>query len=214
MFSAGTAALRRAARRSLLPTVRHYVLQGNQVKAGLAIKLDDGLYRVRKAQMVKPGKGGAYNVVELMDMRTGTKLNTRFRSSETVEQAQFDPPAKYQFLYADSGKLSLMHTETFEQVEVLDEVVPEGKRPFLVEGEDVTLLTIDGDVFDVMMPEPFERVVAECPPNLKGATAAAQMKPATLDNGVAIKVPPFVETGDRVVVKLDKDGTAEYSKKV
>ena len=122
MFSSAGARLRCASRRSLLPAVRHYVLQGNQVKAGLAIKLDDGLYRVRKAQMVKPGKGGAYNVVELMDMRTGTKLNTRFRSSETVEQAQFDPPAKYQFLYADSGKLSLMHTETFDQVEVLDEL--------------------------------------------------------------------------------------------
>ena len=193
---------------------RHYVLQGNQVKAGLAIKLDGGLYRVRKAQMVKPGKGGAYNQVELTDMRSGTKSSARFRSSETVEQAQFDPPAKYQFLYADGGKLSLMHTETFDQVEVQADVVPDAKRPFLLEGSEVTLLTTEGEVFDVIMPETVECVVAECPPNLKGATAAAQMKPATLDNGAAIKVPAFVEAGDRVIVRLDKGGGAEYSKKV
>ena len=178
----------------------------------LLIKHDGGLYRVRKAQSVKPGKGGTYNQLELTDMRTGTKTSARFRSSETVEQAQFDPPEKYQLLYNDGEKLALMHNTTFEQVELEVSLVPTDALPFLEDGMDIVLLTIEGEPFDVELPSTASCIVAETPPNMKGATQTAQFKPATLENGVVVKVPAFVETGDTIVVKVQ--GGIDYLERV
>jgi len=204
----------RSSLRALRPALRcrEYMTEGGKIRAGQAIKHDGGLYRVRKAQSVKPGKGGTYNQLELTDMRTGTKTSARFRSSESVEQAQFDPPEKYQLLYNDGEKLALMHNTTFEQVELEVSLVPTDALPFLEDGMDIVLLTIEGEPFDVELPSTASCIVAETPPNMKGATQTAQFKPATLENGVVVKVPAFVETGDTILVKVQ--GGIDYLERV
>ena len=174
-------------------------IQGNAIRPGNILRHDGRLWRAVKVQHVKPGKGGAFNQVELKDIRDGTKRNERFRSSDTVERARLDEAA-YQYLYAQGGTLALMQSETYEQIEVPAGLVGEALA-FLQEGMEVTVESHEGEAIAVALPETVVLAVSETEPVVKGQTATGSYKPAVLENGVRVMVPPHIEVGQRLVVR-------------
>ena len=185
-------------------------INGNAVRPGMVIEHKGQLWRAVKAHTTQPGKGGAYNQVELKNMRDGSKLNERFRSSESVERVRLDEK-RYQFLYAENDHLNLMDGETFEQITVDAGLIGEA-RPFLQDGMEVQVQSYEGETMSVQLPDTVVLTVTETEPVVKGQTAASSFKPATLDNGVRTMVPPHVEAGTRIVVNT-ADGTyAERAK--
>ena len=170
----------------------------NDLRPGMVIEYRDRLWRVVKTEHVKPGKGPAYMQVELKDIVDGTKLNERFRSTETVERVRLEE-AKFQFLYDDGERLHFMNQETFDQIELPRETLGE-RAVFLKEGMEVTVLLHEGRPVDVELPEQVVLEVVEAEPVVKGQTAAASYKPAVLDNGLRIMVPPHVGVGEKVIV--------------
>lgn len=177
----------------------------NDIRVGNLLEYNGRLWVVTKTMHTQPGKGGAFMQVEMKDIRDGTKTNTRFRTSDTVERAQLDT-RDYQYLYEDGQGLTLMDKETFEQ-KIVDKSLAGDQLPFLQEGMDVTLETHGDDPIAIILPGSVISVIAECEPVVKGQTAASSYKPAVLDNGVRVMVPPFISIGDRVVIKLE---TMEY----
>lgn len=182
----------------------------NEVKPGYIIQYRDRLWTLVKGEHVKPGKGPAYLQAELKCLTDGTKLNQRFNTSETVELVQLEL-AEFQFLYEEGDQLNLMNSETFEQVTVPRELL--GRQAvFLKEGVTVTVSSHEGRPLAVRMPEQAVFEVVEAAPVIKGQTAAASFKPAVLDNGVRIMVPPHIETGTRVVVNTTDSSYVERAK--
>lgn len=173
-------------------------ISANDLKPGMVIEHRDRLWRVVKTEHVKPGKGPAYQQVELKGLPDGTKLNERFRAADTVERVRLEQ-TPYQFLYDDGAQLHFMNQETFDQVALDRELLGE-RAVWLEEGMVVEVLTHEGRAIDVELPETVVRTVVEADPVVKGQTAAASYKPAVLDNGVRIMVPPHIESGTRVVV--------------
>ncbi len=173
-------------------------ISGNAIRPGNVIEHKGGLWVAVKTQHTQPGKGGAYLQVELKNLRDGTKLNERFRSAENVERVRLDQKT-YQFLYAEDDMLTFMDTETYEQVTVNRDLVGE-PAAFLQDGMEVVIESYEDSPLAVQLPEHVTFTVTETEPTVKGQTAAASYKPAILDNGVRIMVPPFVQTGERVVV--------------
>lgn len=173
-------------------------ISANDLKPGMVIEHRDRLWRVVKTEHVKPGKGPAYQQVELKGLPDGTKLNERFRAADTVERVRLEQ-TPYQFLYDDGAQLHFMNQETFDQVALDRELLGE-RAVWLEEGMVVEVLTHEGRAIDVELPETVVRTVVEADPVVKGQTAAASYKPAVLDNGVRIMVPPHIEAGTRVVV--------------
>ena len=151
-------------------------INGNAIRPGNVIEHKDRLWVAVKIQHTQPGKGGAYLQVELKDLRDGTKLNERFRSSETVERVRLDQK-EHQYLYAEDGSYTFMDTESYE-----------------------------GSPLGVALPEHVTMEVVEADPVVKGQTAASSYKPAQMDNGMRVMVPPHIETGMRIVVAT-ADGT-------
>lgn len=170
----------------------------NDIRPGMVIEHKGRLWRVTKTEHVKPGKGPAYMQVELKDIVDSTKLNERFRSTETVERVRLEG-VKLQFLYDDGAQLHFMNQETFEQIELPRETLGE-RAVFLKEGMEVTVLLHEGRPVDVELPEQVVLEVVEAEPVVKGQTAAASYKPAVLDNGLRIMVPPHVNVGEKVIV--------------
>ena len=183
-------------------------LSGNAIRPGVVIEHQGKLWQAVRINHTKPGKGGAYLQVELKNLRDGSKLNERFRSSENVERVRLDQ-SEYQYLYADGEMLTFMNTETYEQVSLAKSAVGE-TAVFLVEGMMVTIESHDGDPLGVVLPETAVLTVGETEPVVKGQTAAASYKPAQLENGVRLMVPPFIASGDKIVVSI-ADGT--YTKR-
>jgi elongation factor P len=179
-------------------------IDGNAIRSGNVIEHKGRLWRAIKIQHVKPGKGGAYAQVELKDVRDGTKLNERFRSSETVERVRLDQKP-YQFLFAEGGMYTFMDQETYEQVSVEEDLIGEPAR-FLQEGMVVTIESYEGSPISVMLPDSVTMELVEADPVVKGQTASSSYKPAVLENGVRIMVPPHIDAGTRVVVNT-ADGT-------
>ncbi len=179
-------------------------INGNEIRPGMVLEHQDKLWRVLKTEHVKPGKGPAYLQAEMKAIVEGTKLNERFRAAETVERVRLDE-AQYQFLYAEDDVLHFMEQENFEQVTLTKEMLGD-QAVFLQEGMICTVETFDGRPLGISLPETVVLEVVEADPVVKGQTAAASYKPAILDNGVRIMVPPHVEAGTRVVVN-----TAEFS---
>ncbi len=173
-------------------------INGNAIRPGNVIEHKGGLWVAVKIQHTQPGKGGAYLQVELKNLRDGSKLNERFRSSENVERVRLDQK-EYQFLFADGDMLTFMDNESYEQIELNADKVGEG-TVFLQDGMQVVLESYEGDVLHVQLPEHVVLEVTETEPTVKGQTAAASYKPAIMDNGVRVMVPPFIETGEKVVV--------------
>lgn len=185
-------------------------IDGVAIRIGNVLEHKNRLWVVTKTQHVKPGKGGAFNQVEMKDVKSGTKLNERFRSDETVERVRLDQ-IDYQYLYAEGDKLHLMHQESFEQVEIDAEILGD-RLPFLQEGMKVIVESYEGDPISIEMPEHVTLEIAETEPVVKGQTASSSYKPAILSNGVRIMVPPFVNAGDKVVVNTSEATYVERAK--
>lgn len=173
-------------------------INGNEIKPGYIIEHNGELWVAVKVDHVKPGKGGAFAQVELKGVVTGTKLNERFRSAETVERVRLDQK-EFQFLYAQGGNLVFMDNETYEQIELPTGFIGD-RASFLKDGMTVTVELHEGTPLGVNLPQQVTAEVAETEPVVKGQTATSSFKPATLENGVRVMVPPFVSAGERIVV--------------
>ena len=180
-----------------------------EVKPGIIIEHKNDYWKVLKAQHVKPGKGGAFNQVELKSITKGTKLNERFRSSETIEKAELEEK-KFNFLYLDEDNCHFMDNRTFEQI-LIPKSLTEEKFKLLKENLEVSITFMDEKPLSIELPNNVECIIDTTDAAIKGQTAASSYKPATLDNGLKINVPPFVESGDKIILDTR---TLEYVKKV
>ena len=183
-------------------------ITANEIKPGMVIEHKNDFWNVLKTQHVKPGKGGAFNQVELKSVLKGTKLNERFRSNETVEKADVNEK-EFNFLYIDDGSCHFMDNETFEQVELSKSIVGE-KYKLLRENLKVTISFMDENI-SVELPNTIECVISVTDVAIKNQTASSSYKPATLDCGIKINVPPFVESGEKIIIDTR---TLEYIKRV
>jgi elongation factor P len=179
-------------------------INGNSIRPGNIIEHQGRLWRAVKTQHTQPGKGGAYLQVELKDIRDGTKMNERFRSSETVERVRLDEH-EYQFLFSSGDDYTFMDVESFEQLTLNADLIGE-PAVFLQEGMMVTVEGYEDSPISVSLPETVTMQLIEADPVVKGQTAASSYKPAKLENGVRVLVPPHVENGTRIVVNT-ADGT-------
>ena len=180
-------------------------ISGNEIRRGNIIEHNGGLWVAVKTDHVKPGKGGAFAQVELKNLRNGSKLNERFRSADKVERVRLEQKDQ-QFLYETDGMLVFMDAETYEQIELPADILGEA-RPFLQDGMTVQIEYYEAEALSATLPERVTCNITETEPVVKGQTAANSFKPAVLDNGVRIMVPPFVEQGTDVVVSTE---TFEY----
>ncbi len=176
-------------------------INGNEIRPGYILEHDGGLWVAVKVSHVKPGKGGAFAQVEMKNLRSGSKLNERFRSEDKVERVRLDQKDQ-QFLYETDGMLVFMDAETFEQIELPADLLGD-RRPFLQDGMTVNVEYFGEEALNMTLPQRVTCTVAETEPVVKGQTAANSYKPAILDNGVRITVPPFVGEGEAVVVNTE-----------
>ena len=184
-------------------------INANEIKVGMVIEHKGDYWNVLKTQHVKPGKGGAFNQVELKSILKGTKLNERFRSSETVEKAELEEK-KYNFLYLDDENCHFMDNKTFEQISLQKNLTGD-KYKLLKENLEVTITFMEEKPISIELPKNIECIVQSTDAVVKGQTAASSYKPATLDNGLKIMVPPFIESGEKII--LDSRNM-EYVKKI
>jgi len=176
-------------------------IAGNEISPGAVIEHDGSLWVAVKTQAVKPGKGGAYNQVELKNLFDGRKLNERFRSAEAVEAVELDFKP-YTFLFEAGEMLTFMDQESFEQIEIPKDFVGE-RAAFLQDGMEVKVESYEGKPISVKLPTNVTVTVVEADPVVKGQTAASSYKPAKLENGLRVMVPPFIETGTKIIVSTD-----------
>jgi elongation factor P len=177
-------------------------INGNEIRPGNVIQHKNGLWVAVKTQAVKPGKGPAYAQVELKNLIDGTKLNERFRASETVERVRLEQK-DYQYLYAEGDMLTFMDTETYDQIQLPRDFL-EDRAAFLQDGMTVTVESHEGKPIGVTLPDQVTLEVVEADPVVKGQTAASSYKPAVLENGVRVQVPPFIAAGERIVVDTNE----------
>lgn len=180
-------------------------INGNEIRPGYIIDHDGGLWIAVKTAHVKPGKGGAFAQVELKNIRDGRKLNERFRSADKVERVRLDQKDQ-QFLYQSGEMLVFMDAETYEQIEIPADILGD-RRPFLQDGMTVHVEYYEEEALSCALPEKVTCAIVETEPVVKGQTAANSFKPAVLDNGVRVMVPPFVGAGEKVIVNTE---TFEY----
>jgi elongation factor P len=173
------------------------------------LEYKNDLWQVLKTQHVKPGKGGAFAQVEMKSLEKNTKLNERFRSSETVEKASVEE-TKFNYLYEDENNYFFMEPKTFEQIEIKKEIVGE-QGNLLSENLEVTVSFYNENPISIELPNQVNCKIETTDVALKGQTVSSSYKPATLDNGLSIQVPPFIEAGDKVIVDTRN---LEYVKKI
>jgi len=178
--------------------------QANLIRAGQVIEHDGRRWTVLKQQIITPGKGGAFIQVEMRDLKTGNKTNERWRTADTVERLQTEQ-AEYTYSYTDGENLVLMEPVTFEQRMVPVAILGE-QAPFLQDNMEVILDLVEGDPVGITLPQSVVLEIVEADPVVKGQTASSSYKPARLANGVRCMVPPFIEAGERIVVRIE-DGT-------
>jgi elongation factor P len=176
-------------------------INGNSVKPGMIVEHKNDLWVVTKSQSVKPGKGGAFNQVEMKSLKNGSKLNERFRASEEVERVRVDEE-KFQYLYQQDDKLIFMNLTDYEQMELDREFVGE-KIKLLRENDEVILEMYDEKPIGIQLPNTLVFEVSETEAVVKGQTAASSSKPAVLENGLRVMVPPFIEQGEKVVINTE-----------
>ena len=184
-------------------------ISGNEIKPGMLIEHKNDLWEVLKTQHVKPGKGGAFNQVEMKSVNKNTKLNERFRSSDTVEKASVEE-VKYNYLYEDENDYYFMDTKSFEQINIKKNIVGE-KGKFLKENLEVIINIYEEKPMSIQLPNQINCKIDSTDVALKGQTVSSSYTPAILDNGIKIQVPPFIESEDEIVVDTR---TIEYVKKV
>ena len=180
-----------------------------EIKPGMIIEHKNDYWNVLKTQHVKPGKGGAFNQVELKSVIKGTKLNERFRSSETVEKALLEE-TKLTFLYKDENDFYFMNPETFEQININKNIIGE-KSKMLSENLEVIINFHNESAISLTLPNQIQCKIEMTDTALKGQTVSSSYKPAKLDNGLSIQVPPFIENDDLIIIDTR---TLEYVKKV
>ena len=183
-------------------------INGNEIKPGNVLEHESGLWAAVKVEHVKPGKGGAFAQVELKNLRTGSKLNERFRSADKVERVRLEQKDQ-QFLYESDGILVFMDVETFEQMELPSDLLGD-RRPFLQDGMTIVVEFYDEEAINATLPQKVTCAVVETEPVVKGQTAANSFKPAILDNGMKVMVPPFIEQEEKINVNTE---TLEYSER-
>jgi elongation factor P len=179
-------------------------VNANTLRAGNVVDIDGRLLVVTKNELIQPGKGNAVAQVEVRDLRTGNKDNFRFRTQETVERVRLEQDA-YQYLFADGDDLTFMHLETFEQI-IINRTLIGPPAAFLQDGMAVEVETFEGEPLGVKLPKHVTMEIVEADPVIKGQTATTSYKPAVLENGEKILVPPHIVVGTRVVVNIE-DGT-------
>ena len=184
-------------------------ISGNEIKPGMLIEHKKDLWEVLKTQHVKPGKGGAFNQVEMKSVNKGTKLNERFRSSDTVEKASLEE-IKFNYLYEDESDYYFINKKSFEQINLKKEAVGE-KGKFLKEELEVNISLYEEKPISLELPKQVNCKIEITDAALKGQTVSSSYKPAVLDNGIKIQVPPFIENGDEIIVDTR---TIEYVKKI
>jgi len=184
-------------------------INAGEIRVGMLIEYKNDLWQVLKTQHVKPGKGGAFAQVEMKSYGKNTKLNERFRSSETVEKASLEETT-FNFLYSDENNYFFMEPKSFEQIEIKKDIVGE-KGKLLIENLEVIISFYDGNPISVELPNQVKCKIKTTDVALKGQTVSSSYKPATLDNGLNIQVPPFIEAGDEVIIDTRN---LEYIKKI
>jgi len=184
-------------------------LYASEIRVGMLIEYKGDLWQVLKTQHVKPGKGGAFAQVEMKSVNKNTKLNERFRSSESVEKASLEE-TKFNYLYDDESDYHFMNPKSYEQINIKKEIVGE-KGKLLTENLEVRISFYNESPLTVELPNQVTSTIETTDVALKGQTVSSSYKPATLDNGIHIQVPPFIESGDKIIVDTR---TMEYIKKI
>tara|TARA_B100001540_G_C15697998_1_gene592437 strand:- start:171 stop:731 length:561 start_codon:yes stop_codon:yes gene_type:complete len=184
-------------------------INATEIRVGMILEYKGDLWEVLKTQHVKPGKGGAFAQVEMKSINKNTKLNERFRSSETVEKAILEE-TKFNYLYNDETNYYFMNPKTFDQINIQKSVIGEKGR-MLTENLEVSINFFDEKPIFIDLPNQITSKVKTTDAALKGQTVSSSYKPATLENGINIQVPPFIESGDEIVVDTRK---IEYVKKI
>jgi elongation factor P len=175
-------------------------ISGVDIRPGNILEYEKGIWKVAKTQHTQPGKGGAFMQVEMKNLIDGRKTNVRFRSADTVERVRLDTK-DFQFLYAEGDDLVFMDTETYDQITLPKDLLG-GADAFLQDGMTVLLEMYDERPISVQLPEQVEATIVEADAVVKGQTASSSYKPAILDNGVRVMVPPHIESGTRIVVDV------------
>ena len=175
-------------------------ISGVDIRPGNIIEYEGGIWRAVKIQHTQPGKGGAYMQVEMKNLQDGRKTNVRFRSADTVERVRLDTK-DFQFLYHDGDMLVFMDKDDYEQINLPADLVGEAAA-FLQDGMDMTLELWDEKPISVALPDQVEATIVEADAVVKGQTASSSYKPALLDNGVRVMVPPHIESGTRIIVDV------------
>ena len=172
-------------------------INANEIKIGMLIEYKNDLWEILKTQHVKPGKGGAFNQVEMKSINSGTKLNERFRSNDSIEKAVVDEE-NFSFLYKEKNDLYFMNQKTFEQINISQLIISD-KEKLLTENLEVKISFYNGMPIKVELPNQLEAEILETEVAIKGQTASSSYKPAILNNGLKIQVPPFINTGDKII---------------
>ena len=184
-------------------------INASEIRVGMLLEYKNDLWQVLKTQHVKPGKGGAFAQVEMKNVNKNTKLNERFRSSETVEKASLDE-TNFNYLYEDDQNYFFINPKTFDQIEIKKDIIGE-KGKLLTENLEVTVSFYNDSAISVELPNQVKCKIKDTDVALKGQTVSSSYKPATLDNGLNIQVPPFIESGDEIIIDTRN---LEYIKKI
>ena len=187
-------------------------IDGNQIKVGNILEINSKLWKVIKTQHTQPGKGGAYLQVEMKELREGTKINERFRSSETVERAILEEK-EYQYLYHSENKFYFMDNINFNQIEIGNDIINKDQSIFLKENENIIIQLYDSKPVSVILPDNVSFKVIESDAVVKGQTATSSYKPAILERGIKTSVPPFIEVGDEIIISTVDSNYIEKAKK-
>ena len=187
-------------------------IDGNQIKVGNILEFSNRLWRVTKPQHTQPGKGGAYLQVEMKELKEGTKINERFRSSESVERAILDEKS-CQYLYSSDEKYFFMDNNNFDQIEIGNDIITDDQSKFLIENENVTIQFYETQPVSLILPESISLTVIEAEAVVKGQTAASSYKPAILEKGIKTSVPPFINIGDQIIISTFDSSYLEKAKK-
>ena len=186
-------------------------IDGNEIKVGNILEIDNKLWRVLKTQHTQPGKGGAYIQAELKEIKEGTKMNSRFRSSESVERAILDEK-QFQYLYKDDLNYIFMDQQTYEQIELGSDLIQNNQSKFLIENENITLQFYNEKAVGLELPDSIILKVIETEGVVKGQTAASSYKPAVLERGIKTSVPQFISVNDSVVISTFDSSYVEKAK--
>jgi len=184
-------------------------IYASEIRVGMLIEYKEDLWQVLKTQHVKPGKGGAFAQVEMKSLNKNTKLNERFRSSESVEKAALDEN-KFNYLYDDEVNYYFMDPTSFEQISIKKEIIGD-KGKMLSENLEVIISFYNEKPLSVELPKQITCSISVTDVALKGQTVSSSYKPATLENGIDVQVPPFIESGDKIIIDTR---TMEYVKKI